>query len=51
MKLAFFLASICCAFFLVGCADTSLQTDEDYAASKKPAPFSPDYSSQSVYNR
>jgi len=43
MKTVFFLASVCCAFLLVGCQDTSLQTDEDYAASKKPAPFSPDY--------
>ena len=48
MKIALFLASISCAFLLAGCVDTSLQTDEDYAASKKPAPFSPDYS-QSGY--
>jgi hypothetical protein len=47
MKTAFFIASLCCAFFLVGCADTSLQTDEDYRASHGPAPFSPDYSSRS----
>jgi outer membrane lipoprotein SlyB len=45
MKLAFVLASICCALLLGGCADQSLMTDEEYAASKGPAPHSPDYSS------
>jgi len=46
MKTVLFIASICCAFFLVGCADTSLQTDEDYRASHGPAPHAPDYSSK-----
>lgn len=44
MKLVLLLAFISSALFLAGCGDTSLQTDEDYRASKRPAPFSPDYS-------
>jgi hypothetical protein len=44
MKIVLLLASICSVFFLAGCADNSLMTDEEYAKSKGPAPFAPDYS-------
>jgi len=44
MKIALLLVSLCGAFFFGGCADNSLQTDEEYSASRRPAPFSPDYS-------
>jgi hypothetical protein len=47
MKTVLFIASICCAFFLVGCADNlSLQSDEDYKATHGPAPHSPDFSAK-----
>ena len=44
MKFAIILAAICGAFFLGGCSDRSLITDEEYRQLKGPAPYSPDYS-------
>ncbi|MFZ1218921.1 MAG: hypothetical protein WAO00_06475 [Chthoniobacterales bacterium] len=42
MKLALILASICCTLLFGGCADNTLMTDEEYAASHGPAPHQPD---------
>jgi PBP1b-binding outer membrane lipoprotein LpoB len=44
MKLKFAFAAIAWALLLGGCADQSLMTDEEYKESRKPAPFSPDFS-------
>jgi hypothetical protein len=43
MKIALLLVLLSGALVLGGCVDTSLQTDEDYRATKGPAPYSPDY--------
>lgn len=42
MKLTLTLAFICGALLFGGCADQTLMTDEEYTASRKPAPYSPD---------
>jgi hypothetical protein len=44
MRAALIFAFGCCALFLAGCADNSLISDEEYRATKGPAPFSPDFS-------
>lgn len=44
MKPALILVLLSCALLIGGCADQSLMTDEEYAASRGPAPHSPDYS-------
>lgn len=56
MKSALTLALVCASLLFGGCAgDTSLLTDEEYRASKGPAPHAPDFSSvlpttSSTYN-
>jgi hypothetical protein len=42
MKVAIILVSLCGALFLSGCESQSLMTDEEYANSRGPAPYSPD---------
>ena len=45
MKIALILSLVCASLFFGGCAgDTSLLTDEEYRATKGPAPHAPDYS-------
>jgi hypothetical protein len=42
MKSILILAVACAALLFGGCADQSLMTDEEYANSRGPAPYSPD---------
>jgi hypothetical protein len=42
MKFAIILAVACCGLLVSGCSDQSLMSDEEYAKSRGPAPFSPD---------
>jgi len=44
MKIALLLVLLSGALVLGGCADTSLISDEEYQASKGPAPHAPDFS-------
>jgi PBP1b-binding outer membrane lipoprotein LpoB len=45
MKSGLLVAAICGAFFLVSCSDQTLVTDEEYYKYKKPAAYSPDFTS------
>ena len=44
MKILFVLFVSVFALLLGGCAEQPLLTDEEYTASKGPAPYSPDFS-------
>jgi hypothetical protein len=44
MKILFVLFVSMFALLLGGCADQPLMTDEEYKASRGPAPYSPDFS-------
>jgi hypothetical protein len=46
MKLVFTILALAFATLLVGCADQSLITDEEYRERKGPAPHAPDYSNR-----
>jgi outer membrane lipoprotein SlyB len=45
MKILLVLFASVFALLLGGCAEQPLMSDEEYNATKGPAPFSPDYSS------
>lgn len=43
MKILFVLIASMSALFLSGCVDRPLISDEEYNATRGPAPYSPDY--------